>query len=546
MATTGRRVVRALLAAVPLVVLLAVVAPAPAGAATAPGAPAAGTASITGRTVTLSWAPPASDGGSPLTGYQVRPRWNGQGLTVRTYSSTATTQSIADLPADGDLTFEVAAVSAAGTSGWSAQSNKVGWTSTVAAAPTGLAISHTGSSTQVRVTFTPPVDTGGAPITGYRITPYVGGVAREAAVYGNFTTHLVSDLQAGQTYTFTVATQNKRGYGPETAPSPPIVADATPGLPGAPQIFTATAGDAKAYLTWSAPNDTGGVVLTGYDITPYLGDVAQPVQHLTGTATSGTATGLVNEKTYRFTVAARNSAGAGAPSPLSGSVTPISLWKPFATPEAFVQQQYADLLSRPPTGAELSSWSAKLRSDSISAGWLASSLRLSSDHVTHVSPVTRLYFAYYLRLPDPGGLKYWIGKKRSGRSLGDISNSFAASSEFTSRYGNMTNRAFVERIYTSVMERTADPAGVAYWTKQLDTRKKNRGQVMIGFSESPEYQRGNRSEVAICVLYALMLGKMPTNLEFNSLADAMDRGSLDDWDIAKRIYLLPAYADRVT
>lgn len=544
MRTGSVRMVRAVMALAPLVVVLALAAPA--DAASVPGAPAAGAATLVGRDVSLTWAAPASDGGSPITGYQVRSRWEGQGIGTRTFDASTTTRLITDLPADGDVTFEVAAVNALGTSGWSPQSAPVSWTSTPPDAPTGVTAVHTGSSDTVRINLTPPTNTNGAPVTGYRVTVYIGGVAQGAnAGYGTFSTHLYSGLTANATYTFTVAAANKRGFGPESAPTAPYKADTTPGPPAAPQIFTAKPGDSKAYLTWSGTSDFGGGVLLGYDITPYRNGVALPVQRTTGSALSATVTGLTNETDYRFTVAARNAAGPGYPSPLSTTVRPISLWKPFATPEAFVKQQYADLLGRPATAAEVSSWSAKLRADTTVSGALAHSLRLSADHTGNVDPVTRLYFAYFLRVPDRGGLVYWIGKKRAGQSLSSISSTFAGSAEFRRRYGAMSNRAFVERIYTALLERTPDPSGVAYWTKQLDTGKKSRGQVMIGFSESNEYKRGNASEVTVVIAYALLLGRSPTNSEFNSQSDALDRGK-DDTELFKQIYLLPAYAQRVS
>jgi len=51
----------------------------------------------------------------------------------------------------------------------------------------------------------------------------------------------------------------------------------------------------------------------------------------------------------------------------------------------------------------------------------------------------------------------------------------------------------VELVYRNVLGRPGDPSGVTYWTGQLDAGKKGRGQVMIGFSESAEYQRQRRA-----------------------------------------------------
>ena len=46
-------------------------------------------------------------------------------------------------------------------------------------------------------------------------------------------------------------------------------------VPGAPTIGTATAGNASATVTWTAPSDAGGSAITGYVITPYIGATAQ-------------------------------------------------------------------------------------------------------------------------------------------------------------------------------------------------------------------------------------------------------------------------------
>jgi hypothetical protein len=91
--------------------------------------------------------------------------------------------------------------------------------------------------------------------------------------------------------------------------------------PGAPTAVSATAGNAQAGLTWTAPASNGGSPITNYQVTPFIGATAQtPV--LTGsTSTSFSVTGLTPGTTYTFTVAAINSVGKSASSAPSNPVT---------------------------------------------------------------------------------------------------------------------------------------------------------------------------------------------------------------------------------
>jgi hypothetical protein len=100
--------------------------------------------------------------------------------------------------------------------------------------------------------------------------------------------------------------------------------------------------------------------------------------------------------------------------------------------------------------------------------------------------VARLYLAYFLRDPDDDGFDYWTGLALAGRSLAAISAEFAASPEFARRYGALPNARFVELVYTNVLDRAPDPDGRSHWISVLD-RGVSRGEVMIGFSESPEF-----------------------------------------------------------
>jgi uncharacterized delta-60 repeat protein len=87
--------------------------------------------------------------------------------------------------------------------------------------------------------------------------------------------------------------------------------------PGAPTIGTATAGDAQATITFTAPASNGGATISGYTATSNPGGLTG-----TGAASPITVTGLANGTAYTFAVTATNSAGTGAASAASNSVTP--------------------------------------------------------------------------------------------------------------------------------------------------------------------------------------------------------------------------------
>jgi hypothetical protein len=206
---------------------------------------------------------------------------------------------------------------------------------------------------------------------------------------------------------------------------------------------------------------------------------------------------------------------------------------PFATLTALVNRQFADLLGRSPTADERTQWVQRLLFGTHARGDLVASLRSSSDNLTNVDPMTRLYSAYFLRIPDRDGLIYWIGRKRAGTSLTTISQSFATSNEFRVLYGTLTNRQLVERIYTNILGRPGEAAGVAYWTDELDAGRKNRGSVMVGFSESAEYKAAQAKLVNISVIVIQMLRRAPTTSEMTTLrAGAATAPVLAEWCFA--------------
>ena len=317
---------------------------------TVPDAPA-GLVAVPGNgQVTLSWAAPASDGGSPVTGYNLyvgtTADFNGSAPLAKV---TGTAVTVTGLVNGTTYYFKVTAVNRVGE-GPGAETNAV--PVTVPGAPTGLAAVP--GNGQVTLSWAAPASDGGSPVSGYII--YQGtspGGETGTPVNGSpvtATSYTVTGLTNGTTYYFKVVAVNAAGLSPLSeeasatlpiVPSPPrrppprrpTAPPSTAPPFAAPTGLTAAAGNTQVRLSWTAPVSDGGSSVISYKV--YVA-TAPGVQ---GRATNGsinstdaTVTGLPNGTVYYFMVTAVNATGNESPLSTEVSAEPVGPARELTVP----------------------------------------------------------------------------------------------------------------------------------------------------------------------------------------------------------------------
>ncbi len=255
-----------------------------------PGAPRSLTAVVSIGHIALAWSAPSSNGGSPVTRYDLYR--DGAGRPFK----SVTTRSYTDTVANGSThQYRVTAVNSVGSSPYSKVAT--GTTPNVPGIPGNPQAQ--GGAGQIVLTWLAPTSNG-SPITRYDI--YRDGASTPTY---SVTTLSKTDtgLAAGTTYTYIVKAVNAVGAGTGGSASA-----TTATVPGAPLNLSAIAGAGQIVLTWSAPASDGGSPITRYDI--YQDGAATATD---ATTTPGyTSVGLAAGSFHSYIVRAVNLVGSSA------------------------------------------------------------------------------------------------------------------------------------------------------------------------------------------------------------------------------------------
>jgi hypothetical protein len=180
-------------------------------------------------------------------------------------------------------------------------------------------VTATAGDRQATISFTAPSNDGGSVITSYTATSNPEGITgtQNQSESGTIT---VTDLTNGTAYTFTVTATSAVGTSDASAVSTSV----TPAtVPDAPTDVAAIAGNTQAIVSFTAPSNDGGSLITSYTATSENGGFTRTVSQEGSGAI--TVTGLTNGIAYSFTVTATNALGTSAASAFSTSVTPATI-----------------------------------------------------------------------------------------------------------------------------------------------------------------------------------------------------------------------------
>jgi len=216
----------------------------------------------------------------------------------------------------------------------------------------------------------------------------------------------------------------------------------------------------------------------------------------------------------------------------------------FANARLFAMQMYRDFLNREGDAAGIQGWTDLVTAGTYTRSQVIDAFLQSPEFSGFVAPVVRLYFATFLRVPDYDGLVFNAGLVRNGTLTPlQLAEFFTVSPEFQATYGALDDAQFVTLLYANVLGRAPDPAGLAGWVAVLDGGA-SRGQVLLGFSESPEYQASLANEVLVTMMYAGMLRRTPEPAGFSAWVAGLDDGTYTREQVINGFFLSTEYHDR--
>jgi len=299
-----------------------------------------------------------------------------------------------------------------------------------------------------------------------------------AIATANQPTLQLSDAQLGKKITVAV-TATKAGYTTKT-----VTSDPTTAVTAAPQSVvgvtpTISGSAAVSYALTAVP---GTWTPTGVSLAYQWRRDGADIQ---GT-TSATYSLVPADAGHHLTVAVTGSKNGYTSATLVSSPTALVTSGTSALAyEAFVKASYLDFLGREATANEVSTKSSVLASGTVSKESFLSTLANSDEWLSAI--VTKMYKDTLGRAPDAAGLSTWVSWLRSGRfTVAQAASLFYASDEYYLYHAGGTSISWVTALYTKLLSRDPDAAGLTYWAAKASDPSFGKSRVAYEFYQSTE------------------------------------------------------------
>ena len=291
-----------------------------------PGKPDAPVVSPRPSALAVQWTAPTEQGFSDINDYDVEYRTTGGAWVDVPYSGTATMTTISSLTNGTEYEVRVRAKNAQAAGDWSDAASGTPSNLSVPDAPAAPTLTRADEA--LGVAWAAPADTGGSDITGYDVQYREGtsGTWQTLRHEGLTTSTTITGLINGEAYQVQVRAVNDHGNGLWSQASIETPST-TPGKPNVPSMdIYSTVLD----LQWAPPADTGGSIITDYNV-QYRETGAAGWVALThdSDAPHAVITGLTEDTEYEAQVQARNANGVG---PWSDSAVATTLGTGPAAP----------------------------------------------------------------------------------------------------------------------------------------------------------------------------------------------------------------------
>ncbi|HEY8662727.1 MAG TPA: DUF4214 domain-containing protein [Propionibacteriaceae bacterium] len=161
------------------------------------------------------------------------------------------------------------------------------------------------------------------------------------------------------------------------------------------------------------------------------------------------------------------------------------IWGLPCTASPFVQAAYQDFIGAPPTAADLTVDSLALQDGTMTKTEFLTAMANSDEWLNAI--VTKMYADTLGRAPDAAGLAGWTTLIRNKTfTVADVASRFYSSDEYYLYHAGGTPTSWVTTLYTKLLNRAPDAAGLAAWVTATTSPSYGRDKVAYGFYQSPE------------------------------------------------------------